>query len=87
MRKIVVNADLAGCKVVFLALATDNANELIGEAMDAIRDKGIKKVIITDIDKASHQLAKIQQKHGNIPAGQIFLKVTGKGNIAQLFCG
>jgi len=84
MRKITIKVDLAGCKVAFLALVDKNADGLIGEAIDAVRGKGIK-VITTDINKASHQLAKIQQRHGNVPAGQIFLKLTKEGNIDQLF--
>lgn len=85
-KEIFVKADLTGCSVVFLVPATDGLLDILSfNAMQALLDRGVDKVSTMTMGEAAEKLVEIQQKYGDIPTEQKFLKVTPKGSIIQLF--
>lgn len=84
---ISVEADLTGCSLVFLVLPLDSRLcDLSVKAIEMLRyRRGIGKIKTVTMEQACDQLVKIQERHGNIPDDQKFLKLTARGNITQLF--
>jgi len=79
--------NLDGRKVAFLVPEVDHClNNSPIKAMQELLDRGLKFVKTMTLEEASKLLAEIQEKHKIVPPDQIFLKVTSKGVIDQLFC-
>lgn len=84
-----IKADLGQCRVAFLTPigrpggGIDQSTIVVA---DGLRERGVKCVRVVDMEKATAELAKIQNRHGRIPSGISFLKITDSQTVVNMFC-
>jgi len=78
----------SGCTEVFIVPPADKY--LNGQPMniiDKLNNMGVGHIKTMTMGEATEQLALIQQKNGGkLPTDKKFIKITGRGEIVNLFC-